>query len=310
MGEIFNFDPHKHLIMKHNTYQKLLFFSLLFSFLSLSTKAQDQRPNTHLYPNGKLKFKRYLSEDITTIYESWYPTKQLRAKAKGLRILTEYYHPNGQIGFKADSMLEDGRKAIFRWDAKGQVRSEIYFTEGKAEGKQAFYYANGQASLVGQNAKGLMIGSWTLYDSSGHVIKTVEVESWEEEKRASDPSHFLFYSFLMNPGREMFYYEVPPAFGEYVKAEEEPRPLNMYSIKKKVGYPKLARRKKIDGLVVLRILVDAKGKGIFYVSVADASPLLIKAVEDHILDLKFSPATFQGEAIPFWVNIPFGFKFR
>lgn len=95
---------------------------------------------------------------------------------------------------------------------------------------------------------------------------------------------------------------------DFVFPDVEPRPLNMGEVQKLIGYPDEARQKRIQGTVVLRVLVGESGNYIEHVVIQDSPPTLVNGVEKHIAKLKFSPATLNGENIKFWVNIPFAFK--
>ncbi|WNJ16703.1 energy transducer TonB [Pontibacter sp. G13] len=102
--------------------------------------------------------------------------------------------------------------------------------------------------------------------------------------------------------------EQEPAMDAFVFAEEEPTPVNMDEIKQLVGYPQIARDAGIQGSVVVRVLVDKKGKYKRHKIINQVHPILAKAVEKHIDKLSFTPAIQGGKPIQFWVNIPFNFK--
>ena len=99
-----------------------------------------------------------------------------------------------------------------------------------------------------------------------------------------------------------------PAPGDFVVVEEEPQPVNIGDIKKLIGYPTIARDAGIEGKVILRILVDKKGKYTKHLVINQSHPVLTAAVEKHISKLKFTPAVQGGRPIKFWVNIPFNFE--
>ena len=99
-----------------------------------------------------------------------------------------------------------------------------------------------------------------------------------------------------------------PKIDEFISVEQEPAPVNMDDIKKLVGYPQIARDAGIQGSVVVRVLVDKKGRYNKHRVVNQVHPILAEAVEKHINKLKFTPAIQGGRPIKFWVNIPFNFK--
>ncbi|WNJ16704.1 TonB family protein [Pontibacter sp. G13] len=93
----------------------------------------------------------------------------------------------------------------------------------------------------------------------------------------------------------------------FIFADEEPIPVNMDEVKQLVGYPPIAKDAGIQGAVVIRVLVDKKGKYKKHIVINSAHPILAKAVEKRIEVLNFSPAIQGGKPIQFWVNIPFTF---
>ncbi|MEM6261248.1 MAG: TonB family protein [Bacteroidota bacterium] len=90
-------------------------------------------------------------------------------------------------------------------------------------------------------------------------------------------------------------------------AAEEPQTINMNEVRKMIGYPELAKNNGIEGMVVIRILVDKYGNYKKHKVIKKIHPLLSKACEAHLSKLRFTPAIQGGNPIPFWVNIPFRF---
>lgn len=99
-----------------------------------------------------------------------------------------------------------------------------------------------------------------------------------------------------------------PGINDFVSVEEEPQPVNMNDLIKLIGYPQIARDAGIQGTVVVRVLVDKKGRYSNHKVINQVHPILSKNVEKHINRLTFTPAIQGGNPIQFWVNIPFNFK--
>lgn len=95
---------------------------------------------------------------------------------------------------------------------------------------------------------------------------------------------------------------------EFVLLEKEPAPVNMDDIKKLIGYPPMAKEAEIEGKVILRVQVDINGSYVRHIKIKDPHPILTKAVEDQIRNLKFTPGIQAGKPIKVWVTIPFDFK--
>lgn len=99
-----------------------------------------------------------------------------------------------------------------------------------------------------------------------------------------------------------------PGVADWVKAEQEPKPLNLPDIRKAIGYPQIARDAGIEGNVVCRILVGERGEYLKHVVLNPVHPVLTNSVEQYLPQLKFSPAIVEGAPAKFWVNLPFTFK--
>ncbi|MDB4285910.1 energy transducer TonB [bacterium] len=100
-----------------------------------------------------------------------------------------------------------------------------------------------------------------------------------------------------------------PGINGHQMVEIEPIPQNHKEVREMIGYPEIARDAGIEGIVVIRVLVDKKGKYVKHKVIKKVHPILGGACEKHIHKLKFTPAIHDGKAIPFWVNIPFRFHF-
>ncbi|MEM6344302.1 MAG: TonB family protein [Bacteroidota bacterium] len=99
-----------------------------------------------------------------------------------------------------------------------------------------------------------------------------------------------------------------PGINEFIFVDEEPKPTNLSEVRQAIGYPEMAIQQNLQGNVVVRVLVDTTGDYLDHSVIASAHPVLGKAVEDRIAELKFSPAILKNKPIRFWVNIPFNFR--
>ena len=102
--------------------------------------------------------------------------------------------------------------------------------------------------------------------------------------------------------------EKEPDINEFIFVEEQPKPVNMADVQKAIGYPQVARDAGIEGAVVVRVLVNEKGNFLRHKIINSVHPVLDKAVEKQLPNLRFTPAIQGGKPIKFWVNIPFNFK--
>lgn len=88
-----------------------------------------------------------------------------------------------------------------------------------------------------------------------------------------------------------------------------PTEINLKEITKLVGYPPKAIKKRIEGKIVFRVLVDENGNYVKHLPPNSGDPILIEAVEKHLPEVRFTPCIKNGTPIKFWVNIPFYFYF-
>ncbi|MGQ9864510.1 MAG: energy transducer TonB [Bacteroidia bacterium] len=102
--------------------------------------------------------------------------------------------------------------------------------------------------------------------------------------------------------------EEEPDPNAFIAVEKEPAPVNMDDIKKRIGYPPLAKEAGIQGKVIVRILVGKDGKYKRHIVLKSPHPALTQAVEREIKSLEFTPGIQAGKPIPVWVTIPFDFK--
>jgi TonB family protein len=87
-----------------------------------------------------------------------------------------------------------------------------------------------------------------------------------------------------------------------------PEPLNLADVVQRIGYPADAKAQKIEGKVIVKVLVDKKGDVSKHEILKEGHALLRSAVVSHLNELKFKPGTTDGKTVKAWVTIPFQFK--
>lgn len=124
----------------------------------------------------------------------------------------------------------------------------------------------------------------------------------------------MFVLFACQPEKEQKAVLLPeasaqtPGIKDFVQVDEEPKPINMNELYKKIGYPKAAREAGIEGTVVARVLIDEKGQYVEHEILNEAHAILSTAVEEQLPSLTMTPAIKDDIPVKFWVNIPFNFK--
>lgn len=89
----------------------------------------------------------------------------------------------------------------------------------------------------------------------------------------------------------------------------KPKEVNLNDIQKRIGYPKVAVELGIEETIIFRVLIDENGDYVRHLPASKkANEILVRAVEEHISEVKFTPAIQNKKPIKFWVNVPFVFQ--
>lgn len=109
--------------------------------------------------------------------------------------------------------------------------------------------------------------------------------------------------------------EKEPDLSDVFITEEEPRPINLDSIKQELDsliLPKIVVPipKKRFEQVIFRVLIDTSGHYVKHQLLKTTDSLLVDSVEPFLPRLIFTPGLFYGKPTPFWLNIPFRFPSR
>jgi len=100
-----------------------------------------------------------------------------------------------------------------------------------------------------------------------------------------------------------------PAAEEFIKVDKEPM-VDMGLLQKNVIYPESARKNNIQGKVMVRALVDKKGKVLRTEIETSVNKDLDQAAVKAIKKSKFAPAMKDNKPVKFWVTIPVMFKLK
>jgi TonB family protein len=84
--------------------------------------------------------------------------------------------------------------------------------------------------------------------------------------------------------------------------------IDLEKLHKSIVYPTSARTKKIEGVVILNVLVDDQGTPVKCEVVRTENSILNQAAIDAVMKSKFKPAMLKNEAVPCWIDIPVEFK--
>jgi TonB family protein len=99
-----------------------------------------------------------------------------------------------------------------------------------------------------------------------------------------------------------------PGPNDFVAVDKQPTALNLAEVRRSIVYPPAALDSGLTGKVFVRVLVDETGNVADKILVKSPHPLLSRAVEARIQDLKFSPALLNDKPVASWITIPFQFS--
>lgn len=89
---------------------------------------------------------------------------------------------------------------------------------------------------------------------------------------------------------------------------KDPVPINLEDVASVIGYPKELKTRKVEGNVLVSILVDKNGNYVKHEIRESSHVEFSKACELQIPNLQFQPARKEGERVRSYVTIPFRFR--
>ncbi len=99
----------------------------------------------------------------------------------------------------------------------------------------------------------------------------------------------------------------PPDADEFVLAETEPK-WEQNDLVRRIHYPEYTRRLNVQGMILVRLLVDKHGRAIRAVVDRSEHVILEAAAVDAVRTMPFTPAMSNGVPIDIWVQIPIMFN--
>jgi antitoxin component YwqK of YwqJK toxin-antitoxin module len=128
------------------------------------------------YDNGKVKSETHYrfgkETGTTTYYHHWYPTKIMeiemkRGKKNGKFVQRFFDNKIEMIAFYKDDLLEGKETYYYK---NGQPSIEINYTKGIKNGQAVSWYVNGINKESGFYINDLFDGDWENYDERGLLI--------------------------------------------------------------------------------------------------------------------------------------------
>jgi TonB family protein len=85
---------------------------------------------------------------------------------------------------------------------------------------------------------------------------------------------------------------------------------NLGELQGRLNYPEPARRRDIEGKVIVRVLVDAAGTPVHsFIDYTDHD-LLSEEAQRAVMDTRFTPGEQHGKPVAVWVSVPVVFKLK
>ncbi len=103
--------------------------------------------------------------------------------------------------------------------------------------------------------------------------------------------------------------EIIPYPYEFVPVEREAQ-VDLLELTRNIVYPKLAWYAGLEGIVTLRVLIDARGRPLHAQVETSDSPILNQAALDAVYATSFTPAIQNDRPIASWISIPIRFRMR
>jgi TonB family protein len=234
---------------------------------------------------------------LTSVDNAIYIRKKIKSE-KGWNV-TEYYK-SGQAEMKglfSDDSLKK-RQGLFVWyNDKGTMIHESNFTDGKSDGAEIYYYANGQKQMEGFNKNDKNDGNWTAYYESGKISGTarykdgrqIAAKFYNEDGSPNDKAT-LFMRESEFPGGI-------GALGEYLSSH--------------LKYPAKAIKNNIQGTVIVEFVVDKDGS-VSDIKVIKSVDLLLDEEAVRVIKKmpKWDPAIQGGRLVKSYKRQPIEFKFQ
>ena len=242
------------------------------------------------------------------------------------------YHNNGKmesiVHFR--DKVRDG-DATFFWE-NGNVKKELTYVNGRIEGLVRSYDESGVLREMFVIQNGRREGPTSLFDSTGSYIEDIYYEEGilvvdkivldsgpRKEDKVAETIAVIKPPATQKKKKQNSDDFVPPTIEEeknyaddpafYKTVEVMPEPFGgMEAIYKKIGYPEEARKKKVEGTVVVLTFIDRDGEIIDAQVVEGIGYGCDEAARLAILYHRFKPGLIRGQKVKVQMEIPIEFK--
>ena len=247
-------------------------------------------------PTGKI-VEYFITGELQAEFEgALYVHQFAYSKSEYIGLATGFY----KSGKKRYENLYDNQGTIVSeksWFENGQVRSYKEYENGVLNGKIKYWHENGQISQEIDYKNGKIDGKFVLYWENGNIKRMDEYKNGE----------LLLGKCFYTDGEEMPYFEYE-TYPEFIGGEAE----LVHFISKNIIYPEKAKKKRIEGTVLVRFAVNTDG------TISDVQIMLRgvdKRLEEEAIRVvkmlpNWIPAMQDGKAVKAYFIIPIRFSLK
>ncbi len=246
-------------------------------------------------------------------------------------VVKTYYENNNiksEISF--ENGIRNGKTLFYHED--GTIKTEMEYENGRVTGTVNYFFENGSLRESFFIEDGRRIGPTFVYNEEGELIEdnnyeygklvkpqeryipepidvTEKVDKTEvkEAPKQSQPVRKKTDDLDLPPAVDDLRLEDDPAF--YSTVEIEPEPVGgMEYIINRLYYPPDARKKKIEGVIKVRVFIDRYGEVLRTEVVEGLGYGLDESAEIAIYYTRFKPGILRGKPVNVQMIIPIEFN--
>jgi TonB family protein len=270
-----------------NNLQKSFVYRTKDSTLYMKGTYQDKYKHGEFityYSNQQIESKGFYTKGKKTgLWETWYKNGQAQFQ---MLFPSEKSDVEGAITINPEDFMN--AKVTSFWDSTGKQSVK------QGNGELSLYYGNQQKKISGKMLTGFSTGEWTGWKEDGKLYYKEEYNNGKFIKGVSYDS----------TGKEYPYTE----FG--TPAESQGGIKGFYEfVGKNMVYPKSARKAKIEGKVIIEMVVNQEGRlGDFKILKSAGEILDEEAIRVLQLVPAWKPGVQRGQKVKQRMTIPITFK--
>jgi len=220
------------------------------------------------------------------------------------------YYDDGKI--KAElNYVNDVLNGFSTWYYhNGNKQKEVYYSDGKIDGRVRYFYENGLIKAEFEVKDGIRDGLTKLYYPNGGLKEVKIFDKGKLIKTVKVGYDSSFVAPLERYAGAIKQLEKRKRQNDFLcEVDQCPEPIGgLEAIQRKIIYPPKAKMYGLEGKVILKATVDAKGN-VKKVQVIQGLGLgCTEAAIKAVKNTKFLPAEDKGKTVEAWVSLTIQFK--